>query len=146
MARMIFVNLPVEDVARSTAFYEAIGFEKDPRFSNDQASALKWSDTIYLMVLAKPFFSTFTGRTIIDARSSTEALFALSMDSRAEVDTLIERAIAAGGTADAQPPEDLGFMYSRDFADPDGHAFGPFFMDESAYPGAAAEPAEGAIA
>jgi uncharacterized protein len=129
MQPMIFVNLAVADVAASTAFYEAIGFEKDPRFSNESGSAMKWSDTIYFMILAKPLFSTFTAREIIDATTSTEALFALSFDSREAVDAIVERAANAGGKIDAQPPEDLGFMYSRDFTDLDGHGFGPFYMD-----------------
>lgn len=129
MARKIFVSLPVADVARSTAFYEALGFWKDPAFSGGHASALKWSDAITFMVSDKAFFSTLTPKPIADPRAGTQVLIALSMDSRAEVDAICDKAVAAGGTADASPPEDLGFMYSRDFADPDGHGFGPFFMD-----------------
>jgi uncharacterized protein len=134
MARAIFVSLPVADVARSTAFYEALGFVKDPNFSGGHASALKWSDTITFMVADKAFFSTLTPRPIADPRAGAQLLIALSMDSQAEVDAICEKAAAAGGTTDASPPEDLGFMYSRDFADPDGHGFGPFFMDPTAAP------------
>ena len=134
MARTIFVSLPVADVARSTAFYEALGFVKDPNFSGGHASALKWSDTITFMVADKAFFSTLTPKPIADPRAGAQLLIALSMDSRTEVDAICDKAAAAGGTTDASPPEDLGFMYSRDFADPDGHGFGPFFMDPTAAP------------
>ena len=142
MPKMIFINLPVADVATSTAFYEAIGFEKNPAFSTEQGSAMVWSDTIMVMLLAHPFFSTFTDKTIIDARTTSGALFALSFDSRAEVDTISEAAIAAGGR-ELHGPEDEGFMYSRAFEDPDGHGFGPFWMDPAA---AQAGPPEHAAA
>lgn len=145
MPKMIFVNLPVTDVAKSTAFYEAIGFKKDPRFSNDQASSMQWSDEIVLMLLEHAFYQTFTPKQIIDAHTQTGALIALSFDSRADVDSITEAAIAAGAR-EAHDPEDHGFMYSRAFEDPDGHGFGPFFMDleaaMAAYPdGPAHEPA-----
>lgn len=144
MAKMIFLNLPVADLARSTAFYEAIGFEKDARFSGPQASSLKWSDTIVLMVLDKTLYSTFTPKQIIDPRTHSQALFALGLDSRAEVDALTEAAIAAGGR-EAHEPEDHGFMYSRAFEDPDGHGFGPFHMDVAAFDAAQQQqPAEAA--
>ena len=134
MPRMIFVNLPVADVARSTAFYEAIGFEKNEKFSNEQASSMVWSDTIFVMLLAKPFFSTFSDKRIIDSHTSTAGHLALSFDSKADVDAISEAAVAAGGR-ELHGAEDLGFMYSRAFEDPDGHGFGPFWMD----PAAAAE-------
>jgi predicted lactoylglutathione lyase len=132
MAKMIFVNLPVTDVARSTAFYEGIGMVKDPRFSNEVASAMGWSDTIVFMILDKGFFATFTPKTIADATATTEVLIALSMESRAEVDSIVEKAGAHGGSADVRPAQDMGFMYSRAFADPDGHMFEPIHMDEAA--------------
>lgn len=131
MAKMIFVNLPVADVAKATAFYEAIGFEKNEMFSNEQASAMAWSDTISVMLLDKPFFATFTTKRIIDAREETGALLALSRDSRSDVDGFTEAALAAGGR-ELHDPEDLGFMYSRAFEDLDGHGWGPFFMDMEA--------------
>ncbi len=131
MAKMIFVNLPVADVAKSTAFYEAIGFEKNPQFSNEQASSMVWSDTIYLMLLEHAFYSTFTPKQIADSRATSAALYALSFDSRADVDAITEAAIAAGGR-EAHDPEDQGFMYSRAFEDLDGHGFGPFYMDMAA--------------
>lgn len=131
MAKMIFVNLPVADVARSTAFYEALGFTKDPRFSNEQASALSWSDGIHFMVLDKALYATFTPKQIADATKVSQVLIALSLDSRAEVDALCEKAYAAGG-GEPHGPEDQGFMYSRAFEDLDGHGFGPFHMDMDA--------------
>ena len=131
MAKMIFINLPVADVARSTAFYEAIGFTRNEQFSNEQGSAMVWSDAIFVMLLAKPFFATFTPKTIADAHTTTSALFALSFDSKADVDTITEAAAAAGGT-EPHGPEDMGFMYSRAFTDLDGHSWGPFWMDPAA--------------
>lgn len=141
MPKMIFLNLPVADVARSTAFYEAIGFEKDARFSGPQASSLKWSDTIIVMVLDHALYATFTPKQIVDARTSSQALFALGLDSRAEVDALTEAAIAAGGR-EAHEPEDHGFMYSRAFEDLDGHGFGPFHMDLAAFDAMQQQPVE----
>jgi predicted lactoylglutathione lyase len=134
MARTIFVSLPVADVARSTAFYEAIGFEKNPLFSNEHASWLKWTDTITIMVAGHDFFRTLTPKQIIDARTTSGPLIALGFDSRAEVDAITEAAIAAGGR-EAHGPEDEGFMYSRAFEDLDGHGFGPMWMDPAAASG-----------
>lgn len=131
MPKMIFINLPVADVAMSTAFYEAIGFEKNARFSNEHASSMMWSDSIVVMLLAHPFYSTFTDKAIIDAKTTSGALFALPFDSRAEVDAISEAAVAAGGR-ELHGPEDQGFMYSRAFEDPDGHGFGPLWMDPAA--------------
>ena len=131
MAKMIFLSLPVADVARSTAFYEAIGFEKNRQFSSEQASSMMWSDTITVMLLDKRFYRTFTPKRIIDAHTTSGVLIALSFDSRAEVDAISEAAVAAGGR-EAHGPEDQGFMYSRAFEDPDGHGFGPFYMDMAA--------------
>jgi predicted lactoylglutathione lyase len=136
---MIFVNLPVADVAKSTAFYEAIGFEKNPTFSNEQASAMVWSDTIYVMLLQHAFYRTFTRKEIIEARTHSGALLALSFDSREEVDAITQAALAAGGQ-EMHDPEDMGFMYSRAFDDLDGHGWGPFSMDEAA--AGAPQPAE----
>ncbi|WP_174273375.1 VOC family protein [Sphingomonas bacterium] len=142
MPKMIFVNLPVADVAKATAFYEAIGFVRNPQFSNEQSSCLVWSDAIYLMVLAHDFYRTLTTKPIADTQATSAALFALSFDSRAEVDAITEAALAAGGR-EAHEPEDLGFMYSRAFEDLDGNGFGPMWMDPAA---AAAGPPETADA
>lgn len=131
MAKMIFVNLPVADVARSTAFYEAIGFEKNDTFSNEQASSMVWSDSIYVMLLSHEFYRTFTPKQIADARTTSGALYALSFDSKADVDKITDAAAAAGAT-EPHGPEDMGFMYSRAFEDFDGHGWGPFWMDPAA--------------
>ena len=129
MPQMIFVNLPVADVARSTAFYEAIGCTKDARFSNEQASAMQLSDTIVFMILSRDFFKTFTPKPIADAHAVTEALICISRDSREAVDAIVEAAGQAGGKADIREKQDMGFMYGRSFEDPDGHIFEPMFMD-----------------
>ena len=114
MPKMIFVNLPVADVEKSAAFYKAVGFTKDERFSRPgSAAAMKWSDTIIFMLLSREHFAQFTSKTIIDARSSVETLLCLSRDSRAEVDAIVEAARAAGGKADPGPTQDHGFMYGR---------------------------------
>jgi predicted lactoylglutathione lyase len=147
MAKMIFVNLPVSDVAKSTAFYEAIGFVRDARFSNDQASAMQWSDEITVMILRQDFYSTFIPhKQIADASKTNEVLLCLSFESREAVDAITEKAAAAGGKADIREPQDMGFMYSRSFEDPDGHIYEPMFMDMeaamAAFPdGPAHEPA-----
>lgn len=131
MSKMIFVNLPVRDLDRSVAFYEAIGCTKDARFSNDQAAMMVWSDTINFMLLAHGFYKGFTSKAIADAHTTSQVLLALSFDSRVEVDAIIEAALGAGGR-ELHEPEDLGFMYSRAFEDPDGHGFGPLWMDVDA--------------
>ncbi len=132
MTQMIFVNLPVADVAKSTAFYEAIGCTKDERFSNEVASAMQLSDQIVFMILSHDFFKTFTPKQIADAHATTEVLICLSRESREAVDAITERAGAAGGKADVREKQDMGFMYSRSFEDPDGHIFEPMFMDMEA--------------
>ncbi|RDE05869.1 VOC family protein [Sphingomonas aracearum] len=131
MSKQVFVSLPVTDVARSTAFYEAIGFTKNAAFSNEQASALQWSDTFSVMVASHDFYATLTPKQIVDPRTSSQALFALAMDSREAVDAISAAAVAAGGR-EAHGAEDEGFLYSRGFEDPDGHGWGPMFMDMSA--------------
>jgi predicted lactoylglutathione lyase len=131
MTRMIFVNLPVADDEKATAFYQAIGMVKNETFSNAQASAMSWSDTINFMLLDHAFYATFTDKAIIDARTTSGVMLALSLDSRAEVDAITQGALAAGGT-ELHEAEDLGFMYSRAFADLDGHGFGPLWMDPAA--------------
>ncbi|MFW2850627.1 VOC family protein [Sphingomonas sp. TX0543] len=132
MTKMIFVNLPVANVAESTAFYEAIGMRKNEMFSNEHASSMEWSDTIVFMLLDHGFYSTFTTKTIIDAKTQSGALIALSLDSRAQVDALAEAALAAGGR-EAREKQDLGFMYARPIEDLDGHTFEPMYMDMAAF-------------
>ncbi len=131
MSKAIFVNLPVADVVAATAFYAAIGFERNAMFSNDRGSAMAWSDTITAMLLDRAFYATFTPKQIIDAKTTSGVLLALSFDTPADVDAITEAALAAGGR-ELHDPEDMGFMYSRAFEDLDGHGWGPFSMDMAA--------------
>ena len=133
MSTKIFVNLPVQDLAKSRAFFAALGYGFDERFCDDNAICLVISEDIYAMLLTEPFFKGFTKKAVADARTSTEVMLALSADSRAAVDDLADKAVAAGGRA-ATDPLDYGFMYSRDFADGDGHLWGAFWMDPAAVP------------
>ena len=131
MPRMIFVNLPVADLARSSAFYAAIGATKNPQFSDDTGACMVFSDTIHVMLLTHAKFAQFASLPIADARATTQVLLALSVDSRADVDRMMEDALAAGGSEMGQT-QDHGFMYGRDFADPDGHIWEPYWMDMAA--------------
>lgn len=133
MARMIFVNLPVTNLAASMAFYEALGFTNNPQFTDETAACMVWSETINVMLLTHEKWRTFTSRPIPPGTSS-EVLLALSLDSREAVDAMNEAAAAHGGTADINPTQDLGFMYNRNLADPDGHVWEAFWMDMAAVP------------
>ena len=134
MAKMIFVNLPVTDLARSMAFYEAVGFTNNPQFTNDQAAAMQWSDEIAVMLLTHDFWKTFTDRAIPNAHESAQVFLCLSHDSRAEVDAIVARAGAAGGRSEPTPTQDHGFMYGSSFEDPDGHIWENVYMDMAALP------------
>jgi len=134
MPRMIFVNLPVADLARSMAFYEAVGFTNNPMFTNDQAAAMAWSDEIVVMLLRHDFWKTFTSKTIPDARTTAQVMLCLSHDARDAVDAIVERAVAAGGGAEPTPMQDMGFMYGRSFEDPDGHIWENAWMNMDALP------------
>jgi predicted lactoylglutathione lyase len=133
MARKIFVNLPIKDMARSQAFFRALGFSFNPQFTNEQGACMVISEDIYAMLLVEPFFQTFTKKPIADARKSTEVLVCLSCDSREEVDALVKKALAAGGTA-PNAPQDHGFMYGHGFEDLDGHVWELMWMDPAAVP------------
>lgn len=135
MNKMIFVNLPVSDVEKSKAFHIALGHSINPKFSDQNAACVVVSESIYFMVLKREYFQTFTDKALCDTGTHIQTLLALSMDSRAEVDSLIAKAIAAGG-AEVGSPRDYGFMYQRNFADPDGHVFEIFYMNEAEFPGA----------
>lgn len=133
MPKMIFVNLPVADVERSAAFYQAIGATKDERFCQENTTALlMFSDTISLMVLSHARFADFTSKTIADARTTCEVLICLTEDSRNDVDATLARAVAAGARPDPVPAQDHGFMYGRSFEDPDGHIIELTWMDVDA--------------
>ena len=134
MAKMIFVNLPVTDLKRSMAFYEAVGFTNNPMFTNEMAAAMAWSDEIVVMLLTHGFWKTFTDKAIPDARSTAQVLLCLSQDGREAVDAIVDQAVKAGGRSEPTPNQDLGFMYGRSFVDPDGHIWENVFMDMSAVP------------
>jgi predicted lactoylglutathione lyase len=131
--KMIFVNLPVANLPRAMAFYEALGFANNPAFTDDTAACMVWSEAIMVMLLTHEKWASFTSRPIPPSTSS-EVLLALSCDTRAEVDQMNTRASANGGTADINPMQDHGFMYSRALADPDGHVWEAFWMDPAAIP------------
>ena len=134
MPTQIFVNLPVKDLDRSVAFFTALGYRFNPQFTDKNATCMIISDTIYAMLLVEPYFKTFTPRALCDATTHTEALLALSVESRARVDEMVGAALEAGGT---EPRErtDMGFMYNRAFADPDGHIWEIFWMDPATVQG-----------
>jgi len=132
MPQLIFVNLPVRDLARSTAFYQAIGAVKDERFCDGTGSCMVFSDTIHVMLLTYDKFRQFTPRPIADARTVSQVLLCISADSRAAVDDLVAKAEAAGGGIDPSPREEYDFMYGRSFEDPDGHIWGVTWLDVEA--------------
>jgi uncharacterized protein len=131
MATKIFVNLPVKDLPKSMSFFKALGFSFNPQFTDDTAACMVISEGIYAMLLTHKKFAEFTNKEIADATKTTEVLTCLSRDSRAEVDTLVGAALAAGGT-EPREPTDHGFMYGRSFEDPDGHIWEIVWMDPSA--------------
>jgi uncharacterized protein len=133
MARMILVNLPVTDLKASMAFYASIGFVNNPLFTDDTAACMVWSEAINVMLLTHAKWRTFTSRPIPPTTSS-EVMLALSCDSRDSVNAMNEAAAANGGTADINPPQDHGFMYNRNLADPDGHIWEAMWMDPAAFP------------
>lgn len=133
MSRMIFVNLPVTDLKASMAFYEALGFENNPQFTDDTAACMVWSEAINVMLLTHDKWRSFTSRPIPPPTSS-EVMLAISLDSRDAVDAMLETGARNGGTADINPKQDLGFMYNRNLADPDGHVWEAMWMDMSAFP------------
>jgi len=126
--RKLFVNLSVRDLARSMDFFSKLGFTFNPQFTNETAASMVVSDEAYVMLLTESMFKTFTKRQICDTSSHSEGLFALSCESRAEVDELVSKALAAGGKP-ALEPQDHGFMYGWSFYDLDGHHWEVFWMD-----------------
>lgn len=139
MPRMIFVNLPVADLPRAKAFYTALGFVNEPRFTDDTAAAMQWSDTIVVMLLTHAKWKSFTTRPIPSADAS-EVMLCINCENREEVNRLTETAAAHGGIADVNPSQDHGFMMSRAFADPDGHVWEPMWMDPAVAEGEADLP------
>ena len=129
---MIFVNLPVTDLKRSIAFYEAIGASADPHFRDENTQMMRISDEICVMLLTHDKWKSFTTKAIPDARQSAQVMLCLSRDSREHVDATLADVAAAGGNADCDPPQDYGFMYGRSFEDPDGHNWEVMWMDQAA--------------
>jgi predicted lactoylglutathione lyase len=132
MTKLIFVNLPVTDLARATAFYQAVGAAKNEQFSDGTASCMVVSETIHVMLLTHDKFRQFTPKKIADARTSSEVLICISADSRDAVDDMVGKAQAAGGGADPGPKQDYDCMYGRSFEDPDGHIWEVMWMDVAA--------------
>ena len=133
MSTMIFVNLPVRDLAASMAYYKALGFDHNPQFTDDTAACIVISDTIFVMALTHGKFAEFSSKPIPDPKTTTGALYALSCDSRAAVDAIAEAGIKAGGT-ETRDVQDYGFMYGRAIADLDGHVWEYTWMDMSQMP------------
>lgn len=133
MATKIFVNLPVKDLKRSIDFFTQLGFTFNPQFTDENAGCLIIGENIYAMLITEPFFKTFTKKEISDATKTTEVLIAIDAESREEVDELVKKAVAAGGSI-YREPEDHGWMYGHSFADPDGHQWEVLYMDEASIP------------
>ena len=132
MKTKIFVNLPVADLQKSMDFFAALGFTFNPQFTDANAACLVISDDIYSMLLVKDFFKTFIDKEVADAEKTTEVIVSLTVESRAAVDEMVEKALRAG--AALTETRDHGWMYQRGFADLDGHLWEIFYMDMSAVP------------
>lgn len=129
MSKLIFVNLPVSDLPKSIAFYEALGAVKNEQFTDHTAACMVFSETIHVMLLTHDKFRQFTPKKIANARETTEVLICMSADSRDDVDATLAKAEAAGGAVDIGPKQDYGFMYGRSFEDLDGHIWEMMWMD-----------------
>ncbi|HET9644693.1 MAG TPA: VOC family protein [Burkholderiaceae bacterium] len=128
MPRQIFVNLPVKNLERSKAFFSALGYSFNPKFTDEKAACMIIGENIHAMLLSEPFFQTFISKRIADATQTTEVLIALNCDSRAEVEDMVAKAVQAGGRP-AREAKDHGFMYEHAFEDLDGHIWEVFWMD-----------------
>lgn len=126
--RKLFVNIAVTDLERAVVFFTGLGFEFDPRFTDETATCMLIGEDAYAMLLVRERFQDFTQKEIADPAEQTEAILALSAESREEVDALADKALATGGSP-ANEPMELGFMYGRSFQDPDGHQWEVFWMD-----------------
>lgn len=131
MSKLIFINLPVADLPRAMAFYEAVGATNEPRFTDETAACMVFSDTIHVMLLTHDKFLHFSPKPIA-SRDTAEVMIAMSADDRAEVDRVVDKAGSAGGKADACARQDYGWMYNRSFEDPDGHIWEMVWMDVDA--------------
>ena len=133
MSTQIFVNLPVRDLPASRAFFDALGYRANLKFTNDDAACIVISDSIHVMLLVEPFFQGFTRKTLCDARTNTEVILCLSADRRSAVDDMVDKALAAGGS-EPMEAKDYGFMYQRSFQDLDGHLWEVVYMEEGGMP------------
>ncbi len=133
MAKQMFINLPVKDLNRSVEFFTQLGYTFNPQFTDENATCMLIGENLFAMLLVEDYFRTFTDREVIDAHKGVEAIVALSLDSREQVDEQVARARAAGGTI-PRDAKDHGFMYQHAFQDPDGHLWEVFYMDENAVP------------
>jgi predicted lactoylglutathione lyase len=127
----IFVNLPIMDLNKSVVFFTKLGFSFNPQFTDENATCMIIGEDIFIMLLVEKFFKTFTKKDVCDTSKNTEAIVALSVESREKVDQMIEKAIEAGGS-EPREKQDHGWMYGRSFEDIDGHLWEVFFMEESA--------------
>ena len=134
MPKMIFINLPVSNLPKAMAFYEAIGAKNNPQFTDETAACMVVSETIHVMLLTHQKWGSFTKKPISDSRKASEVMLALSYDSRVAVNAIVDAAGKAGGTADVNPPQEHGFMFGRSFEDIDGHIWEAFWMDTSGMP------------
>lgn len=128
MSKMIFISLPVADLDASIAFYRALGFVRNPQLSDESGACMVWSEAIHVMLVTLAKWRTFTQRPL-PAAGTAGHMLSLVVESREAVDAMNLAAAAHGGKADANPPEDLGFMYTRDLADPDGHLWAALWME-----------------
>lgn len=135
MPKQIFINLAVTDLQKSMDFYTALGFTNNPQFSDDKGKCMVWSDHIYLMILTHEKFLSFTNKPIADTKSAVAGLFSLAIESAAEVDTIVENGLKAGGI-EPNEKRDYGFMQQRTIEDFDGHTWEIFYMDMSKFPAA----------
>ena len=131
MSKLIFINLPVADLPRAMAFYEAVGATNEPKFTDETAACMVFSETIHVMLLTHDKFLHFSPKPIA-SRDTAEVLIAMSADDRAEVDRVVDKAGSSGGKADACAKQDYGWMYNRSFEDPDGHIWEVVWMDVEA--------------
>ncbi len=139
MSQLIFINLPVSDLEKSKAFYEAVGAANNPQFTDETAACMVVSDVIHVMLLTHDKWKTFTSKAIPNAHDSAQVLLCLSSDTKDGVSALVDTAVAAGGKADPTPTQDFGFMFGRSFEDPDGHIWEIMWMDMAAFPADMAE-------
>ncbi|KAF2336080.1 VOC family protein [Flavobacterium nitrogenifigens] len=133
MKTKIFLNLAVKDLNRAVSFYNGLGFSTNPKFTNEKGACLVIDENIFVMILAEEFYQTFTKKQICDSTTTSEAIIAISVDTREQVDEMMEKAIKSGGT-DYNQTNDYGWMYQRTFLDVDGHHWEVFFMDENQIP------------